>query len=61
VVDKLHDATEKALQDPALQQRLANLGVEPEQMSVEAFAKVVKDDIAATVQLAKAAHIEAVD
>ena len=61
VVDKLHDATEKALQDPALQQRLANLGVEPEQMSVEAFAKFVKDDLAATVQLAKAVHIEAVD
>ena len=61
VVDKLHQATETALLDPALQQRLANLGVEPEQMSVEAFAKFVKDDLAATVQLAKAAHIEPVD
>jgi tripartite-type tricarboxylate transporter receptor subunit TctC len=61
VVDKLHDATERALQDTALQQALANLGVEPQQMSVEAFAKFVKDDLAATVQLAKATHIEAVD
>ena len=61
VVDKLHDATERALQDTALQQALANLGVEPQQMSVEVFAKFVKDDLAATVQLAKATHIEAVD
>src|SRR6516165_1709420 len=45
VVDKLHDATERALQDTALQQALANLGVEPQQMSVEAFAKFVKDDL----------------
>src|SRR3974390_1501391 len=43
VVDKLHDATETALQDPALQQRLANIGVEPEQMSVDVFAKFVRD------------------
>ena len=61
IVDKLHDATEKALQDPALQEKLAKLGVEPEQMSVDAFGKFVKDDLAATVQLAKEAHIEPVD
>ena len=30
-------------------------------MSVDAFGKFVKDDIAATVQLAKDAHIEPVD
>ena len=29
IVDKLHDATERALQDPALQEKLAKLGVEP--------------------------------
>ena len=58
IVDKLHDAVEKALQDPALQERLAKLGVEPEQMSAEAFGKFVKDDLASTVQLAKDAHIE---
>ena len=61
IVDKLHDATEKALQDPALQGKLAKLGVEPELMSVDAFGKFVKDDLAATVQLAKSANIQPVD
>ena len=61
IVDKLHDATEKALLDPALQGKLAKLGVEPEQMSVDAFGKFVKDDLAATVQLAKSANIQPVD
>jgi tripartite-type tricarboxylate transporter receptor subunit TctC len=61
VIDKLHDATEQALQDPAMQDKLAKLGVEPKLMSVDEFAKFVKDDLAATVQLAKDANIEPVD
>jgi len=61
VVDKLHDATEKALANPVVQERLAKLGVEPEPMSVDEFGKFVKDDLAATVQLAKEAHIEPTD
>ena len=61
IVDKLHDATEQALQNAALQEKLAKLGVEPEPMSVDAFGKFVKDDLAATVELAKQAKIEPVD
>jgi tripartite-type tricarboxylate transporter receptor subunit TctC len=61
IINKLHDATEKALADPAMKERLANLGVEPEPMSVDTFAQFVKDDIAGTVQLAKDAHIEPLD
>jgi tripartite-type tricarboxylate transporter receptor subunit TctC len=61
VIDKIHDATEKALQNPALREKLAKLGVEPEPMSVDAFGKYVRDDIAATAQLAKEAHIEPLD
>jgi tripartite-type tricarboxylate transporter receptor subunit TctC len=61
IVNKLHDAAEKALQDPGLKERLAKLGVEPEPMSVDAFGKYVKDDIAATVELAKEAQIEPLD
>jgi tripartite-type tricarboxylate transporter receptor subunit TctC len=61
VIDKLHDATEKALQDPAMKEKLAKLGVEPELMSVDAFSKFVKDDLVATVQLAKDADIQPVD
>jgi tripartite-type tricarboxylate transporter receptor subunit TctC len=61
VIDKLHDATEKALQEPAMKEKLAKLGVEPELMSVDDFSKFVKDDLVATVQLAKDANIQAVD
>ena len=61
IVDALHDATEKALLEPDVAAKLAKLGVEPEQMSVDAFGKFVNDDIAATVQLAKDAHIEPMD
>ncbi len=61
IVDKLHAATEKALLDPDISAKLAKLGIEPEQMSVDAFGKFVNDDIAATVQLAKDADIQAVD
>jgi tripartite-type tricarboxylate transporter receptor subunit TctC len=61
IINKLHDATEKAVTDPGMKEKLANLGIEPEPMSVEAFGRFVKDDIAATLQLAKQAHIEPLD
>jgi tripartite-type tricarboxylate transporter receptor subunit TctC len=61
IVNKLHDATEKALQDPQVVNRLANLGTEPELMSVEEFDKFFKDDFASTLQLAKDAHIQPSD
>jgi tripartite-type tricarboxylate transporter receptor subunit TctC len=61
VIDKLHDATEKALKDPATQEKLAKLGVEPRLMSIDEFSKFVQDDLVATVQLAKDAHVEPVD
>jgi tripartite-type tricarboxylate transporter receptor subunit TctC len=61
VVKKLHDATQQALKLPALQEKLAKLGVEPKQMSLEEVAKFFADDMAATAELAKEAHIEAVD
>jgi len=61
IVNKLHDATERAVAEPGMKEKLANLGVEPEPMSVEAFDRFVKDDIAGTVQLAKQANIEPLD
>jgi tripartite-type tricarboxylate transporter receptor subunit TctC len=61
IVDKLHDATEKALALPALREKLAKLGVTPEPMSVEEFGKFFRDDLAATVQLAKDANIQPID
>jgi tripartite-type tricarboxylate transporter receptor subunit TctC len=61
IVDKLHDATEQALALPVLREKLAKLGVAPEVMSVEEFGKFFRDDLAATVQLAKDANIQPVD
>jgi tripartite-type tricarboxylate transporter receptor subunit TctC len=61
IIDKLHDATEQALQDPAVKERLAKLGVEPELMSVEAFGKFFQQDYEATLKLAKEAHIQPID
>jgi tripartite-type tricarboxylate transporter receptor subunit TctC len=61
VVKKLHDVTNQALKDPVLQEKLAKLGVEPAQLSVEEFDKFFKEDLAATVQLAKDANIQPVD
>ena len=60
-VQKLHDVTAKALADPALKEKLAKLGVEPSQMSVADFGKFFKDDLAATVDLAKEADIKPLD
>jgi tripartite-type tricarboxylate transporter receptor subunit TctC len=61
IVNEIHDATEKALQDPGVKDKLAKLGVEPGLMSVDQFGKFFRDDLAATVQLAKDAHIEPTD
>jgi len=61
IVQKLHDMTAKALGVPALQEKLAKLGVEPKQMSVEEFGQFFQDDIAATAQLAKEANIQPLD
>jgi tripartite-type tricarboxylate transporter receptor subunit TctC len=61
IVDKLHDATEKALLVPALQEKLAKLGVTPVQMSVDDFGKYVNEDLKSTVELAKEANIQPTD
>ncbi len=61
IVDKLHDATEKALQVPAVKEHLAKIGVDPELMTVAQFTKFFKDDYDTTIQLAKDANIQPVD
>jgi tripartite-type tricarboxylate transporter receptor subunit TctC len=61
IVSKLHDATEEALQTPAVKDKLAKLGVDPQIMSVAQFKKFFKDDLQATVRLAQDANIHPVD
>src|SRR5215468_1498110 len=61
IVDKLHDVTQEALNDPALREKLAKLGVEPKQMSIDQFGEFFREDFAEMLQLAKEAHIEPTD
>jgi tripartite-type tricarboxylate transporter receptor subunit TctC len=61
VIDRLHEETRKALELPAIQERLAKLGVQPQPMSVDEFEKFVRDDMAATIKLGKDAHIVPTD
>jgi tripartite-type tricarboxylate transporter receptor subunit TctC len=61
ILDKLHDATERALKTPAVAESLTKLGVESQPMSVEQFDKFFRDDLAATVKLAQDAHIMPAD
>jgi tripartite-type tricarboxylate transporter receptor subunit TctC len=57
IVDKLQRETAKAIQAPEVQARFKQLGVEPMPGSQAEFAKFFKDDVAAMVELAKAAKI----
>jgi tripartite-type tricarboxylate transporter receptor subunit TctC len=61
IVQKLHDITEKALLVPAIRERLTQLGVETKPMSVDEFGQFFREDMAATLQLAKDAHLEPTD
>jgi tripartite-type tricarboxylate transporter receptor subunit TctC len=61
VIEKLHAEIEKALQLPDIKEKLEKLGVQPELMTSEQYDKFAKDDFAATMQLAKDAHIQPTD
>ena len=57
IVDKLHEEAAKAIKTPEVQARFAKLGVQPLPMTVDQFAKYFRDDVAATLNLVKAANI----
>ena len=57
IIDKLHGEIQKALQVPAVQERLKQLGVATQAMSVDEYAKFVRDDVTETVKLAKAINL----
>lgn len=60
IVDKLNAAVAKALDLPDVRTKLLRVGFEPDSMTPEQFTTFVSNDIAATVKLAKDAHIEPV-
>jgi tripartite-type tricarboxylate transporter receptor subunit TctC len=59
IVTKLNTEINKALQAPAVQERLAKLGVQPMAMNAGEFGKFVKDELSINAELAKAAGISA--
>jgi tripartite-type tricarboxylate transporter receptor subunit TctC len=61
IIVKLHDEIQKALDNPAVQEKLKRFGVEPMPMSPEQLQKFFADDVAATVKLGQSAHIEPAD
>lgn len=61
VINKLHDVTNEVLRDAEVRDKLAKLGVEPAQMSVEEFDKFFREDLNATIELARRADIKPVD
>lgn len=61
VIDKLYAQTRAALELPDVQQRLTNAGVNPMPMSQAQFAAYFRNDVLATVKLAKDAGIPKTD
>ena len=59
IVQKLHDATHKILQDASLRDKFAELGVDPMEMKPADLDTLVRTEIATNTPLVKAAHIQA--
>jgi tripartite-type tricarboxylate transporter receptor subunit TctC len=57
IVDKLHDATQRALQTPEVKDRLFSQGIETQLASRAEFAKLIQEDAARWAKLVKAAGI----
>ena len=58
IVAKISADTRKALADPGVRERLANLGNDPMDMSPEEFARFVRSEIAEYARVIKAAGIK---
>jgi tripartite-type tricarboxylate transporter receptor subunit TctC len=58
IVERLHHETAKALDTPAVRERLAVMGVEPMPMNLDELEQFFKDDIAANLALAQAANLK---
>ena len=53
IVERLHNESRKALELPAVRQRLETFGVQAMPLTVDEFGKFARDDVAATINLAK--------
>ena len=58
VVQRLHDEVLKALAQPDVKERLAQLGAEPFTMTPEAFNAYIKTEMESAARIAKAANLQ---
>jgi tripartite-type tricarboxylate transporter receptor subunit TctC len=58
IVTKLHGETTKAITDPALKKKLLDLGLEIRGGTPEQFATFIKQDIATTAKIIRAANVQ---
>jgi tripartite-type tricarboxylate transporter receptor subunit TctC len=61
ITTKIYDETKKALDVPAVQDRLAKLGVDPMPMGMAEFDAYFREDVRSTVQLVRDAGIPQTD
>jgi tripartite-type tricarboxylate transporter receptor subunit TctC len=59
ILDKLHAEARKALQHPAVQERLAKLGADPMILTAPEFDKLVRAEVATNTKIAAAAGVKA--
>ncbi len=57
VVDRMNGEIAKALEDPGIQKKLENIGVQPMSMSVEQFNEFVREELKTNAELAAAVGI----
>jgi tripartite-type tricarboxylate transporter receptor subunit TctC len=58
VIERLHRESAEALKAPQLQARFKTLGVQAMTMNLEELAAFFKEDVAAALELAKAAKLD---
>jgi tripartite-type tricarboxylate transporter receptor subunit TctC len=58
IVERLNREIGKALQVPAVREKLAVQGVDPMEMDTAVFGRFVKDEVVSTTELAKALDLK---
>ena len=61
IVDRIYAESHKAMQLPAVQERLAKVGSEPMPMSTDEFAKYFRDDVLSTAKLMQQVGVKPVE
>jgi tripartite-type tricarboxylate transporter receptor subunit TctC len=58
VIQRLHDEALKALAQPDVKERLAQLGADPFTMTPDAFNAYIKTEMESAAKIAKAANLQ---